>query len=89
MAYNFRTGKVKMKVHMEHENVTQKVLFGNVVHAVLLSGRNYDIIPENCDCSLQCAYFGFSKQSPLSKRNVVTELNMEKTHLQMMLTDVG
>jgi hypothetical protein len=31
----------------------------------------------------------FSKQSPLSKCNVVTELNMEETHLQIMLSDVG
>jgi hypothetical protein len=37
----------------------------------------------------QCAYFGFSKQSPLSKRIVGTELNMEKLHLQIMLSDVG
>jgi hypothetical protein len=35
------------------------------------------------------ACFDFSKQSPLSKRNVVTELNMEKIRLQMMLSDVG
>jgi hypothetical protein len=36
----------------------------------------------------ECAYFsyfGLSKQSPLSKRNVVTELNMGKIHLQIML----
>jgi hypothetical protein len=37
----------------------------------------------------QCAYFGFSKQRPLSKRNAVTELNMEKFHLQVTLPDVG
>jgi hypothetical protein len=32
---------------------------------------------------------GFSKQSPLSKRNVVTELSTEKIHLKIMLSDVG
>jgi hypothetical protein len=38
----------------------------------------------------QYVYLGFSKQSPLSKRNVATELNMAKTiHLQVMLSDVG
>jgi hypothetical protein len=45
-----------------------------------MSGRKYDVIPENGEC----AYFGFSKQSPLSKRNVVTKLNMEKIHLQII-----
>jgi hypothetical protein len=33
--------------------------------------------------------FSFSKQSPLSKCSVFTELNMEKIHLQIMLSDVG
>jgi hypothetical protein len=28
-------------------------------------------------------------RSPLSKRNVVTELNMEKIHLQIMLSYIG
>jgi hypothetical protein len=31
----------------------------------------------------------FSKRSPLSKHNVVTELNMKQIHLQIMLPDVG
>jgi hypothetical protein len=33
----------------------------------------------------ECAYFGFPKQSPLSKRGIFTEPNMEKIHLQIML----
>jgi hypothetical protein len=31
----------------------------------------------------------FRNKSPLPKRSVVTELNMEKIHLQIMLSDVG
>jgi hypothetical protein len=37
----------------------------------------------------RCAYFGFSKQNPLSKSNVGTEPNMEKIHRQIMLSDAG
>jgi hypothetical protein len=37
----------------------------------------------------QYAYFGVSKQSALSKCNVVTELNVKEIHLQKMLSDVG
>jgi hypothetical protein len=35
---------------MEYEGVTQKVLFGNSVLAALMSGRKYDVIPQNGDC---------------------------------------
>jgi hypothetical protein len=72
-----------MKVFKEYENVTQNVLFGNAVLAVLMSGRKYDAIPQNVRILI------FLKQSPLSKHNVVTELNMENVHLQIMLSDVG
>jgi hypothetical protein len=65
---------------MEYQSVTQKVLFGNALLSALMSWRKYDTIPQNGDCS---------KQSPLSKRNVVTELNMEKIHIQITLSDVG
>jgi hypothetical protein len=58
-----------MKLLTEYEGVTQKVLFGNAVLAVLMSGRKYDAIPQIGD--------------------VVTELSMEKIHLQIMLSDVG
>jgi hypothetical protein len=69
VASNFQTGKNKIKLLTEYEGVTQKVLFGNVVLAALMSGRKYDVIPQNGD--------------------VVTELSMEKIHLQIMLSDVG
>jgi hypothetical protein len=36
VAYNFQTGKNKIKLLTEYEGVTQKVLFGNAVLAVLL-----------------------------------------------------
>jgi hypothetical protein len=65
---------------MKYENVTE-VLFGNDVLAALMSGRKYDVIHPNGD-------FRFSKQSPLSKRSVVTQLNTEKIHRHMMLFDV-
>jgi hypothetical protein len=38
VAYNFETGKNKMKLLTEYENVTQKVLFGSAVLAALISG---------------------------------------------------
>jgi hypothetical protein len=62
----------------ESFQVNQKGLFGNAVLAAPMSGRKYDIIPQNGDCE----YVGFSKQSPLSKRSVVTELNMENIHFR-------
>jgi hypothetical protein len=36
---------------MEYESVTQKVLFSNDVLSVLISGRKYDVMPQNGDCS--------------------------------------
>jgi hypothetical protein len=75
VAYNFQTVDNNIKLLTEYESVTQEVLFGNAVLTALMSGRKYGVMPQNGDC-----YFGFSKQSPLSKRNVVTELNMEKIH---------
>jgi hypothetical protein len=49
VAYNFQTGNNKIKVLTEYEVVTQKVLFGNAVLAALMSGRKYDVIPQNGD----------------------------------------
>jgi hypothetical protein len=69
VAYNFQTGNNKIKLLMEYEDVTQKVLFGNTVLAILMSGRKYDVISQIGD--------------------VVTELSMEKIHLQIMLSSVG
>jgi hypothetical protein len=82
MACNFQTGNNKIKLLTEYESVSQKVLFDNAALASVMSVRKYDVILHNCD-------FGFSKQSPLSKCNFVTELNMEKIHLQILLSDVG
>jgi hypothetical protein len=51
MAYNSQTGSNKIKIPNEYENVTPKVLFDNAVFAALMSGRKYDVIPQNGDCS--------------------------------------
>jgi hypothetical protein len=46
------------KLPMEYESVTQKVLYGNAVLAViaaiaaLMSGRNYDVILQNGGCAV-------------------------------------
>jgi hypothetical protein len=45
VAYNFEIGSNKIKLLIEYENVTQKVLF-----AALMSGRKY-VIPQNGGCS--------------------------------------
>jgi hypothetical protein len=75
----FQTESNKIKLLKECENVTQKVLFGNTVFAALMPGRKYDVIPQNGECSRE-SNVGTSvlrNKSPLSKRNVVTELNMD------------
>jgi hypothetical protein len=41
VAYNFQTGNNKIKLLMEYESVTQKVLFGNGVLPTLTFGRKY------------------------------------------------
>jgi hypothetical protein len=51
VGYNFQTGNNNIKLLTEYEDVTQKVLFGNAVLAALMSGRKYDVIPQNGDCS--------------------------------------
>jgi hypothetical protein len=68
-----------------------KVLFVNIVLAALMSGSKYDVIPHNGRLfkRKQSACFGFPKQSPLSRRNAVTELNTKELHLQIMLPEVG
>jgi hypothetical protein len=88
VASAFQTRNNKIKLLMEYESVTQNVLFGNAILAALMSGRTYVVIPLKWRLfkRKQCVYLGFLKQSLLSKLNVVTELNMEKIHLQMMLT---
>jgi hypothetical protein len=59
----------------------QKALFGNAILTALMSGRKYDVIPQNGNCSRESNVRNsvFSNQSPLSKRNVVTELNTWKS----------
>jgi hypothetical protein len=53
VAYNFQTGNNKIKLLAEYEGVTQKVLLGNAVLAALMSGRKYDVIPQNGDVSME------------------------------------
>jgi hypothetical protein len=50
VAHNFQTGKNEIKPLPEYESATQNVLFGNAVLAALISGRKYDVIPQNGDC---------------------------------------
>jgi hypothetical protein len=51
MAYKFQIKKNKIKLLKEHENGTQKVLLGNAMLATVMSGRKYDVIPRNINCS--------------------------------------
>jgi hypothetical protein len=51
VAYNSQSGNNKTKLLTEYESVTQKVSFGNAVLVALMSGRKYDVIPQNDDCS--------------------------------------
>jgi hypothetical protein len=83
MTCNFQTGHSKIKLLTEYESVTEKVLFGSAVLSALMSGRNYDAIPQNVRTLV------FRNRIPLSKRIVATELNMKKIHLQIILSDVG
>jgi hypothetical protein len=70
----------KTKLLVEYVSVTQRVLFGYAILAAMMTGRNYDVISQNGDCSRESNVRTFfsSKQSSLSKRNIVTELNMYK-----------
>jgi hypothetical protein len=81
----------RIKLLKEYENVTQKVVFDNAVLVALKSERKCNAISQNGDCSrkINMRIIVFSKQSPLSKRNVVTDLNMKKMHLQIMLPEFG
>jgi hypothetical protein len=47
VAYNIQTGKNKTKLLTEYERASQYVLFGNAILAALMSGRKYDVIPQN------------------------------------------
>jgi hypothetical protein len=80
VAYNFQTGKNKIKLLTEYENVTQKVLFGNAVLAALVSGRKYDVITQNGDCSRESNVrtFVFRKRSVIKmQRRYRTEYGID------------
>jgi hypothetical protein len=49
VVYNFKTGNNEIKLLMEYEIVTQKVLFDNAVLTALMYRRKYDVIPQNGD----------------------------------------
>jgi hypothetical protein len=91
VAYHFQTEKNRSKIPTEYEIVTHKVSFGNAVLIALMFGRKYDVISQNGKCSREnnVRTSVFSKQSPLSKNSIVTELNMEKFHLEIIISDVG
>jgi hypothetical protein len=56
---NFQIGRNKIKLFMEYKSVTQKVLFGNAVLAILMSGRKYGVISKNfLTCIFPCAGLG-------------------------------
>jgi hypothetical protein len=69
----------------EYERVTQIGIFSNALPAALMSGRKYGVVTHNGHCSRESNVrtLVFRKKSPLPKRNVVTELNMENIHLQI------
>jgi hypothetical protein len=69
----------------EYESIIQKVLFGNVVFAILMSGRKY-VIPQNGDCSRESnVHLWILKQSPLPKCNIIMELSMEKITFSIVI----
>jgi hypothetical protein len=87
---NIQPASDKIKFLKEYERITQKVLFSKSVLDALMSGRKYEAIHQNGDCSRKnnvCTSV-FRNKSPLSKRRVVTKLNMKMIHLQIMLPDV-
>jgi hypothetical protein len=74
---------------MECENINERYLSDNAVLVTLMSGRKYDVISENGDCLREGIVRNLVlRKSQLSKRNIVTELNMGKTHIQIMVSDV-
>jgi hypothetical protein len=65
MAYNVQLEKNKIKLLIQYESVTQRVSFGNAVFAALMSGKIYDVIPQNGDCSTKtmCVLWVFETKS--------------------------
>jgi hypothetical protein len=90
LAYNFQNLKIRIKLLKEYESIAQRVPFGNVIFATLMSGKKYDVIIQNGGCSRENNVRTFvSKQTSLSKFNPVTEFKMEKIHVQLKLSDAG
>jgi hypothetical protein len=96
MVYNFEISKNQIKLLMKYENITQRVfLLGNVVLTAFMSGREHDVISQHGDCSrespvcvLACASV-FRNKVRYQIVASLAELNMEKIHLQIMLSDAG
>jgi hypothetical protein len=51
VAYKFETARNKVKLLIEYESISQRVLFDNGVLAAFMTGREYDVRPQNGDCS--------------------------------------
>jgi hypothetical protein len=64
---------------MEYDSVTQKVVFGNAVLAALISGRIYDVIPQNVRALV------FRNKVRYQNATSVTDLTVEKIRLQLIL----
>jgi hypothetical protein len=68
---------------MEYESVTQRVLFGNAVLAILMSVREYDVILQNGDCSRENNVRTLFRNKV--RYQVVTEFNMYKVTIPVNL----
>jgi hypothetical protein len=68
---NFQIGKNKIKPLKEYDSIT--VLFDNAVLTALMSGRKYDVVPQNGDCSRESNVRALVSRNEvlLSKGNVV------------------
>jgi formylmethanofuran dehydrogenase subunit A len=68
-----------MKLLTEYENVAQKVLFNNAILAALMSGRKYDVISQNGDCSRESNVrtLFFETKSAIKNRGTDTSKDME------------
>jgi hypothetical protein len=79
-----------MKLLKQYENITQQVLFAIANFSAMMSGRKYDVIPQNVDSSRE------SNVRNLVFRNNV-RFKMERRYrtqygkdpLQIILSDVG
>jgi hypothetical protein len=61
-----------------------KILLGTAVLAALMSGKKYDVIPQNGDCSRESNVLTLIIKRQRRYRNCYG-----KFHLQIMLPDVG